>query len=183
LTLTTDKNYIFIVETEEGSWKEISTKHKVPKNYQEAISSDEAEQWIAAIRDEFNSLTENGTWEVVQLPEGRTLVDNMWVFDIKPGQKGDPPRFKARLVVKGYTQEYGIDYEETFAPVLKQSALRTVLGIVAALDLEVMLLDVKTAFLYGQLEEEIYMPQPEGFVIPGREREACRLVRPSLLCL
>lgn len=165
------------VVREEGSWKEISTLHKVPKTYQEAINCEESEQWKKAILDEFNSLVENGTWEVVPLPEGRTTVDNMWVFDIKPGQKGDRPRFKGRLVAKGYTQEYGVDYEETFAPVLKQSALRIILGLVAALDLEVKLLDVKTAFLYGELQEEIYMSQPEGFVIPGREKEVCRLIK------
>ncbi len=124
--------------------------------------SEDAEMWETAIREEYSSLMENGTWELTPLPEGRTVIQNKWVFDIKPGYKNTPPRFKARLVAKGFTQEYGVDYEETFAPVLKNSALGVVFGLIASLDLETVLLDVKTAFLYGELEEEIYMSQPEA---------------------
>jgi hypothetical protein len=87
-----------------------------------------------------------------------------------------PKRYKARLVAKGFTQEYGVDYEETFASVLKHSALRIVFGLIASLDLETTLLDIKTAFLYGNLDEEIYMSQPEGFLAP-REMEVCKLIK------
>lgn len=84
---------------------------------------------------------ENGTWELVQLPitiyqsntEGRAVIQNKWVFDIKPSYNPTPSRFKARLVAIGFTQEYGVDYEETFAPVLKHSALRIVFGLIAPL--------------------------------------------------
>ena len=100
--------------TEDGSWKEISTSQKLPKDYQEAISSEDAHNWKMAIKEEYSSLMENGTWELVQLPEGRAVIQNKWVFTIKPGYKTTPPRFKARLVAKGFTQEYGVDYEETF---------------------------------------------------------------------
>lgn len=161
----------------EESWKEITASQKVPKCYQEAIVSEDVEKWETAIREEYSSLMENGTWELTPLPEGRTVIQNKWVFNIKPGYKNTPPRFKARLVAKGFTQEYGVDYEETFAPVLKNSALRVVFGLIASLDLETVLLDVKTAFLYGELEEEIYMSQPEGFLVPGRELEVCRLIK------
>lgn len=149
----------------------------MPKSYQEALESEDANWWKKAIEEEFSSLMENGTWNLVPLPEGRTTIQNKWVFDIKPGHNDSPPRFKARLVAKGFTQEFGVDYEETFAPVLKHSALRVVLGLIAALDLETILLDVKTAFLYGTLDEEIYMAQPEGFVAPGRGMEVCRLIK------
>ena len=117
----------------------------------------------------------NETWVLATLPEGRTIVENRWIFSIKQGHKDVPTRYKARLVAKGYTQEYGVDYEETFAPVVKYSTIRTMLGLVAVHDLEILQLDVKTAFLYGELSEEIYMSQPEGFIMPGHEDKVCRL--------
>jgi len=124
---------------------------------------------------------ENGTWELTDLPDDRKMVSNMWVFDIKPAPTTDmPPRQKARLVAKGYTQEFGVDFDETFAPVLKLPTLRALFGLLAVYDLEVMQLDVKTAFLYGKLDHEIYMPQPEGFVVAGHENKVCKLVCLSL---
>ncbi len=94
---------------------------------------------------------------------------------MKPGVKGSAPRYKARLVAKGYSQRPGIDYEETFAPVAKQTTLRVVLSFVAAQDLKMRQLDIKTAFLYGDLNEEIYLEQPEGYVKSGDEDLVCRL--------
>lgn len=106
---------------------------------------------------------------------GRTTVQNKWLFKIKPGYKDVALRYKSRLVAKGFTQHYGIDYEETFAPVVKHSSLRAVLGAVAAFNLNMFQLDVKTAFLHGELEEDIYMDQPKGYELPGREGEVCHL--------
>lgn len=94
----------------------------------------------------------------------------------KPGFKSTPARYKARFVIKGYWQVFGLDYTETNAPVAKNYSLRLILAIAAAKNLEMIQLDVKTAFLYGTLDEEIYMKQPEGFVIPGKE-EVYRLVK------
>jgi hypothetical protein len=133
------------------------------KNYQRTIKkrSEDAHNWKIDIEEEYSSLMENETW----------------VFDIKPGYKTTPSRFKASLVAKGFTQEYGVDYEETIAPVLKHSALRIVFGLIASLDLETTLLDVKTAFLYENLGEEIYMSQPAGFSVPEREMEVCKLIK------
>lgn len=119
----------------------------------------------------------NGTWEVVPLPPGRGTVKCRWVFEIKPGYEGVPELYKERLVAKGFAQKYGVDYNETFAPVVKLPTLRTILALVAANDLKVLQLDVKTAFLYGRLDEEIYMRQPEGYVVEGRENEVCRLIK------
>ena len=144
---------------------------------QEALSSEDGELWRTAVEDEYDSLMKNGTWEVVPLPPGRATVKCRWVFEIKPGYEGVPERYKARLVAKGFTQKYGVDYNETFAPVVKLPTLRTILALVAANDLEVLQLDVKTAFLYGHLDEEIYMRQPEGYVLEGRENEVCRLIK------
>jgi hypothetical protein len=95
----------------------------------------------------------------------------------KPGFKSTPARYKARFVIKGYSQVFGLDYTETYAPVAKNYSLRLILAIAAAKNLEMIQLDVKTAFLYGTLDEEIYMKQPEGFVIPGKEKEVCRLIK------
>jgi hypothetical protein len=110
----------------------------------------------------------NETWELTPLPPGRKPIRTKWVFTVKPGHKDVPARYKARLVAKGYTQSQGIDYQDTYAPVVKQCSLRTVLSLVAALDLEITQLDIKTAFLFGELEGELYLEQPEGFVTAGR---------------
>lgn len=95
----------------------------------------------------------------------------------KPGFKNTPPRYKARFVIKGYSQIPGLDYTDTYAPVAKHYSLRVIMAIAATRDLEMVQLDVKTAFLYGTLDEEIYMQQPEGFIVPGREGEVCRLIK------
>ena len=89
--------------------------------------------------------------------------------------EGNATRFKARLVAKGFSQREGIDYEETYAPVVRYESIRTALAVAAARDLEIIQLDVKTAFLHGDLSEEIYMDQPKGFVLPDRASDVCRL--------
>jgi hypothetical protein len=147
----------------------------VPTSYSDAMACPNAHLWKAAIEDEYNSLMVNKTWSISQLPPGRTPIGSRWVFTIKPGVKGSPPRYKARLVAKGFSQRHGIDYEETFSPVVKYDTLRVILSFVAANDLEMSQLDVKTAFLYGQLDEEIYLVQPEGFILSGQEDSVCHL--------
>ena len=146
-----------------------------PRSYQEAVMSSDAHLWLPSIQDEYNSLMQNGTWTLTELPPNRQAVKTRWVFKIKPGVHGDSPRYKSRLVAKGYLQRHGIDYSETFAPVAKLNTLRVVLSFVAARDLEMMQLDIKTAFLYGELDEEIYLEQPEGFVKAGQESLVCHL--------
>ena len=119
-----------------------------PLNYQEAISCEEATLWESAIKEEYLSLIKNGTWILVPLPAGQKTIKSQWIFKVKPGLNGAPPRFKARLVAKGYTQRQGIDYGETYAPVVTYDSLRVILSTAAALDLELIQLDIKTAFLY-----------------------------------
>ena len=94
---------------------------------------------------------------------------------VKPGDVGNPPRYKARIVVKGFQQKKGVDFDKIFASVVKTTSIRMVLSIAASMDLEVEQLDVKVAFLHGDLEEEIYMQQPEGFIKKGKENMVCRL--------
>jgi hypothetical protein len=96
------------------------------------------------------------------------------VFRLKTEEHTSHPRYKARLVVKGFSQKKGVDFDEIFSPVVKMSSIRVVLSLAASLNDEVEQLDVKTAFLHGDLEEEIYMEQPEGFVVKGKEDMVCK---------
>lgn len=147
----------------------------IPDSYAAAINCPEATQWEAAIKEEYQSLMENETWSLVECPQGRSPIKSRWTFDIKPGMKGEPIRFKAHFFAKGFSHRPGYDFNETYASVVTHDTLRLLMLIIAAKDQEVVQMDIKTAFLYGQLAEEIYMVQPEGFVTPGQENKECRL--------
>ena len=138
-----------------------------PKNVNEALMSHAREQWIKAMEEEMESMKVNHVWDLVDLPPNRKAIGNKWVLRIKRKADGTIERYKARLVAKGYTQQEGIDYEETFSPVVRFASIRLILAIVAHMDLELHQMDVKTAFLNGDLEEEIYMDQPISFVAKG----------------
>jgi hypothetical protein len=128
------------------------------------------------MREEIASTTAANTWQLVPLPDGRVAIGCKWVFKIKRRADGSIDRYKARLVAKGFSQKEGLDYKETFAPVARMPSLRALLAIAAAQDLEIHQMDVKTAFLNGDLEEDIYMQQPEGFVAPGQQSKlVCKL--------
>ena len=107
------------------------------------------------------------------LPKDRKAIPNKWVYKIKC--VNEKPKYKARLVAKGYAQKEGIDFQEIFSPVVKMTTLRVLFAIVASQDLELDQMDVRTAFLHGDLDEELYMKQPEGYVVPGQEHLVCRL--------
>ena len=149
---------------------------RIPRTYREAINDREyAVQWKAAIQEEITSLVSNGTWEEFVLPEGANLVSTKWVFTIKTKSDGSVERFKARLVARGFSQEYGIDYTETFAPTVRIDTLRIFLAIVAKLDLECCHFDIKNAFTESQLKEDIYLSPPEGVdVKKGKVLKALR---------
>jgi hypothetical protein len=106
---------------------------------------------------------------------GRQAIGCKWVFKIKRHADGSIDRYKARLVAKGYSQKEGLDYKETFAPVAKFASIRTLLALAAHQDYEVHQMDVKTAFLNGDLDVDLYMQQPEGFVVAGQEELVCKL--------
>lgn len=139
------------------------------------MESKDSSLWKLAIADEYDSLIKNNTWTLTLLPPGRVAIKSRWLFKTKTGAEGTAPRYKARLVAKGYSQRSGIDYGETYAPVAKHDTLRVILSIVAAYDLEMIQLDIKTAFLYGELNEEIYLQQPEGYVAADKENQVCHL--------
>ncbi len=110
-----------------------------------------------ALKDELKSMDENKVWDLVELPEGYKKVGCKWVYKTKHDSKGNIEWFKARLVVKGFTQKWGIDYKETLSPVSKKDSLRIIMVLVAYYDLELHQMNVKIAFLNRSLEEEVYM--------------------------
>ena len=116
------------------------------------------------------SLKEQKVWDLVDLLEGHRPVGNRWVF----ARKSDG-RYKACLVAQGFTQAFRINYQDTFSPVARFETFHKLMALTALHDWELEALDVKTAFLYGNLDEEIYMKQPEGFILKGWEKQVCRL--------
>lgn len=151
-----------------------------PNHFQDAMVSEQASNWKTAINSEYASLMKNRTWDLVHLPPNRSLIKSRWTFRIKPGYQTTAKIYKARFVAKGFSQVPGTDYTaaEIYAPVVKYDSLRVLLSLAAALDLELWQLDVKTAFLYGDLDEELFLQQPEGFVLPGQEQLVCHLLKP-----
>ncbi|CAI7882531.1 unnamed protein product [Closterium sp. NIES-53] len=134
-----------------------------PATLKEALESSDAEEWKKAMESELKSIEENGTWELVELSEGRRAITSKWLFKIKSDADGKIERYKSRLMAKGYQQKEKVDYKEFFAPVVKPTTLRTLLAGAAIKGWVVKQMDVTTAFLNGALEEDIFMAQPEGF--------------------
>lgn len=145
-----------------------------PISYKQAINSNDSSNWKQAMLEEYNSLIKIETWELVQLPAGRTPVSCKWVFKLKLDKTGQVSRYKARLVARGFSQKYKIDYDETFSPTLRAETIRCLLILAFEYKLHMLQMDVKTAFLHGLLEEEIFMTQPEGY-IKGNANMVCRL--------
>lgn len=140
------------------------------------MSGRETKHWSEALADEYNSFIKNKCWTLVDLTAGHKPVKCKWVFSKKRGLNGELHKYKARLVAKGYTQKYGVDYHETFSPVVRYSTIRILLALAAQYDMMVEHLDVKTAFLNGDLEESVYMKQPVGYVVKGCEKKGERMV-------
>ncbi len=148
-----------------------------PATFKEATTCPQAEFWMAAMAEEMEALEKNQTWTLTTLPAGRQPIQNRWVYKLKLNGDGGIRRYKARLVAKGFTQRPGIDFDETFSPVVKHDSLRVVISLTAAMGLKMLQLDVKTAFLNGDLNEELFMEQPIGFVNPDRRGAVCKLNR------
>ena len=140
--------------------EQVENTHE-PATYHEANGCGECEKWILAMHEEMQSLEKNSTWEIVPLPQKKKkkkIIRYKWIFKRKEGLTlSEPPKFKARLVAKGYSQIPDIDYNDVFSPVVKHSSIRIFFSIVASHDLELEHLDVKTVFLHGELEEDMYM--------------------------
>ena len=147
-----------------------------PRTRVEALRSTNAAMWQTAMDEEFQSLIHNGTWELCDLPPGKKAIGCKWLFKAKDDKKGSIVRYKARIVAQGFTQKFGTDYDEVFAPVAKQETFRTLLTVASRRNSIVRHVDVKTAYLNGELQETIFMRQPEGYH-SGNERTVCRLRR------
>ncbi|CAA6674491.1 unnamed protein product [Spirodela intermedia] len=144
----------------------------------EPVSFVEAEghpSWRKAMEEEMASIEENRTWSLVDLPHGRRAIGLKWVYKVKRDENGAVAKYKARLVVKGYAQRQGIDYDEVFAPVARLDTVRLLIALAAHEGWEVHHMDVKSAFLNGDLKEEVYVEQPAGFISTGNEHKVFKL--------
>ena len=134
-------------------------------------------EWRAAMDREYQSLIKTQTWDLVRLPKGRRAISGKWVFKAKTDENGSVVRKKARYVARGFTQIAGVDYDETYSPVISHTSLRLMLSVAASANLEIYQMDVDTAFLYGTVDEELYMEQPSGFevMVESGEKLVCKL--------
>ncbi|GJY29152.1 retrotransposon protein, putative, ty1-copia subclass [Tanacetum coccineum] len=148
-----------------------------PTSYKATMLDPESKKWLDAMNAEMQSMIDNMVWVLVDLPPNCKTVRSKWLYKKKIDIDGNVHTSKARLVVKGYTQTFGIDYEETFSPVADIRAIRILISIAVFYDYEIWQMDVKTAFLNDYLDEDIYMVQPEGFVDPKHPRKVCKLQR------
>jgi histone deacetylase 1/2 len=143
-----------------------------PRSLSDALASP---HWRKAMEEEHDALLHNQTWHLVPPSSNKNVIDCKWVYRVKKLADGTVDRYKARLVAKGFKQRYGIDYEDTFSPVVKAATIRTVLAISVSRGWNLRQLDVKNTFLHGVLEEEVYMRQPPGFEHPKAPDFVCKL--------
>lgn len=158
-TLISNPRYDDFIMVAQNILSEIQT----PTTYNEAIQSIQKEEWTKAMQSEINSLLDNNTWVLTSLPKGSKALPGRWVFRVKMKPDGSIEKYKARLVIKGFAQKKGVDYDQTFSPVAKMTTIRSLISVAASEELYLAQFDVSTAFLYGELNETIYMKQPEGF--------------------
>jgi len=156
--------------------------HDEPTTYEEAIKSQDAYEWLKAMTAEYEEHVRKGTFEIVEPPEGANILGGKWVYKYKRNSEGKIIRWKARWVIKGYTQIHGVDYTDTFAPTVRASTHRALLALAAVLDLEVYQMDFITAYLNSDLDEYILAEQMTGFEegpldASGRPKKAYRVKR------
>ena len=139
-----------------------ASKLQDPISVTEATFSPDSDKWMKAMQREMESLRENNVWRLVEPPPNRKVIGSKWVFKRKTDANGEVERYKARLVAQGFSQKLGLDYEEMFSPVVRFESVRTIIALGAQLKLQLHQMDVSTAFLNGNLSEEVYLKQPEG---------------------
>jgi len=148
-----------------------------PLTFDEAIESSDKKKWQISMDEEIDAHRRNKTWKLVPRPVEKSVIDNKWIFRIKTDAAGNPIRFKSRLVVRGFRQYKGMDYNDTFSPVARYDSARLIFAIAAAKNLKIRQFDVSTAFLSGDIDETIYMEQPEGYVAKEHPEYVCKLQR------
>ena len=147
------------------------------KALKKAITSPEGALSKEAIDSEVESILQNHTWELVDLPPGCKPLGYKWIFKRKMKADGSINKYKARLVIKSYRQREGLDYFDTYSPVTRINSIRMIIAVAALRNLEIHQMDVKTTFLNGDSDEKIYMEQPDGFIASGQEKKVCKLVK------
>lgn len=151
-----------------------------PETYAKAMQGPNAPQWAQAMTEELDQLHKNNTWELVhkdEIERGHRPLGGKWVYKVKRDVDGNIARFKARWVVKGYLQQFGIDFDQTFAAVVKPMAFRVLFAIAAFYDLQIDQMDVKTAFLYGLIDQLIYVEIPKGMETEANKNMVCKLLK------
>lgn len=146
----------------------------VPKSYKESLNCPDAQFWIDAMKQEYETIIKNGTWKLVDLPPDANLIGTRWLYRVKKTENGSL-KYKARLVAQGCSQKPGVDYDEIFSPVAKFATLRILFALATLLDLQTGHIDFDSAYLQGELDKEVYVRQPQGFIRPGNERLVCLL--------
>jgi len=146
-----------------------------PATYVEAMMGPDSKKWQSAMQSEIESMGDNQVWNLVDPTNGVKTIECKWIYKKKKDMDGNVHIYKARLVAKGFRQVQGVDYDETFSPVVMLKSIRIILAIAAYFDYEIWQMDVKTAFLNGNLTEDMYMMQPEGFVDPKNVGKVCKL--------
>jgi transposase InsO family protein len=174
--LTIPRSGSHLVEVEVADAYAYNIECSEPVSYNDAIDSEASKEWSAAMDDEIKSLAENKTWVLVDRPSVQhKVIKGRWLYKTKLNPDGSVDKQKARYVIKGFAQRQGIDYTQTFSPVARSGTIRSIVAVAANEGMELLQFDVSTAFLYGQLEEEIYMEQPEGYT-DGSDK-VCKLLR------
>ena len=131
--------------------------------------------WRSAMIEETDALTDIGTWDLVRLLARKKAIGCRWLFTIKVDLDGSIARLKAHIVTKGFAQIYGVDYSDTFSPIAKMTSIRLFISLAATYNWDLHQLDIKNVFLHGDLQEEVYMEQPLGFVVQGEIGRVFRL--------
>jgi hypothetical protein len=169
-----------------GSFRESKRPHKF-SNYVALMTSiidlepstfeedAKKQEWKNGMMEEYQSIVKNDVWEEVSRLEGKLVVTSKWIYKIKHAADGSIEKYKAIFVARGFSQREGEDYDETFAPVAKYTSIRLIIAIASVMGWKLHQMDVKIAFLNGVIEEEVYIEQPQGFVIYGKESHVCRL--------
>ena len=140
------------------------TQYQEPATYEQATKDP---GWVQAMREEIEALIANNTWELVDLPPKKRAISNKWVYKLKLNSNGSLEKLKARLVIRGFTQQRGIDYQEIFSPVVKVATIRRIIALAASKGWSLSQLDVNNAFLHGDLDEKVYMQVPKGMPNPS----------------
>ena len=152
-----------------GEWVYSCAANEDPVSYKEAVNCSNKSDWINAMNREINSIEENKVWTLTELPDGVRPVNCKWVYKTKRDVDGNIDSYKARLVAQGYSQIEGVDYDQTFAPVARFESVRTLLSVAVQFNLKLHQMDVQNAFLNGKLDENIFITQPKGFEVEGKE--------------